>query len=493
MRLTPRDFAQLVEAATQAIFVRDPDDKIQFWNRGAEELYGWRTEEALGRVSHELFHTRFPEPLERIREQLQATGEWSGELVHRRKDGARIVVASHWTLQRDSRGRPQSVIEAGTDVTPRYESRKLLRESEDRFRLLVENVKEYAIYLVDIEGRVSSWNEGARRIKGYRAEEVLGKPFSIFFTPEDNAAGRPAEELRIAARQGRFEAESWRVRKNGERFWAGVVVSPVYDGLGRHVGFAKVTRDLSERKEAEERIDRLLDDLRRSNQDLEQFAFFASHDLKEPLRKISIYTEFLRSGYRGRLDAEADRLIDSILSACGRMRELIAKILDYSRLGRRESLMEPVDLKVCVSEALNELEPAIRATRARIEVEALPAVKARPMDVTRLFVNLIGNALKFVDGHSPKVRIFAEPAGRLWRVAVRDSGIGIDARYIDEIFQPFKRLHHRGKYEGSGLGLAISRRIVELHGGHIWVESEPGKGSTFYFTLPAADESSSGS
>src|SRR5581483_5491361 len=239
MTLAQQDFARMVEAATQAIIVRGLDDNIQFWNHGAEDLYGWRSEEAVGKNIHALFKTRFPEPLERIRETLMRTGEWSGELVHRRRDGARAVVASHWTLIRDGAGKPQSVIEVGTDISPRVEARQSLRESEERFRLLIENVRDYAIYLIDAEGRVSSWNEGARRIKGYRAEEIIGQSYTRFFTPEDQAAGVPAQELRIAAYEGRYETEGWRVRKNGERFWANVIVTPVRDAEGATIGFAK--------------------------------------------------------------------------------------------------------------------------------------------------------------------------------------------------------------------------------------------------------------
>lgn len=487
MTLAQQDFARLVEAATQAIIVRSLDDTILFWNHGAEELYGWSPRDAVGKNSHALFKTRFPEALDAIRERLISEGEWSGELIHQTRDGAQITIASHWTLLRDTVNIPRSIIEVGTDVTPRDEAKRSLLESEERFRLLVENVKDYAIYLIDLQGRISSWNEGARRIKGYRAEEILGQSFSRFFTPEDVAAGKPAAELRIAAREGRFEAEGWRMRKNGERFWAGVVVTPVFDPEKRLLGFAKVTRDLTERKRNEDRIEALVADLKRSNLDLEQFAFFASHDLKEPLRKISIYTEFLRSDYRGRIDDGADRLIDNILSATKRMRELITKILDYARLGRQESVMEPVELETVVREALEALSGFLRETGAIVTVEKLPVVKARPADMLRLFENLLGNALKFHDGDSPKVRVYAEQAGRFWRIGINDNGIGIDRRYLSEIFEPFKRLYHRGRFEGSGLGLAICKRIVEQHGGRIWAESEPGRGSTFYFTLPIAD------
>jgi PAS domain S-box-containing protein len=484
--IAPKEFLRIVDAATQAILVRGLDGAIRFWNHGAQSIYGWTAEEALGKAAHELFQTRFPEPLDAINGRLLRDGEWTGELIHRRRDGPLVVVEAHWTLIRDEAGRPQAVIEVGTDVTPRIRVKETLHASEERFRLLVDSIQDYAIYLMDLEGRVSSWNAGAERITGFRATEIVGQDYARFFAPEDVAANKPATELETARREGRFAGEGWRIRKDGTRFWAGVVLTAARDGAGRLIGFAKVTRDLTERKAAEERQEALVRDLQRSNKDLEQFAFFASHDLQEPLRKISIYGEFLE-GFAPKIDPEAARLVGSMLSATRRMREMISKILEYSRLGREERALEPVDLTVAVGQALADLDSAIKKAGAEIAVDKLPVVKASPSDIGRLLENLIGNAVKFHKASSPKVRVFAERAGAEWKIGVRDEGIGIPAEYVREIFEPFRRLHHRGEFEGSGLGLAICKRIVELHRGRIWVESEAGKGSTFFFTLPAAD------
>ena len=244
----------LLDLAHDSIFVRDINDRITFWNKGATQNYGWTKEQALGQVTHELLKTAFPDSLEQIEAELLAHGSWEGELSHVRADGSRIIVASRWAVQRDADGNPRAVLEINNDITERKRAQAALRLSEERLNLLTQGVKDHAIFMLDTEGRVATWNKGAELLKGYAAEEIIGQHFANFYTPGAIADGTPAQELRIAVEQGYCENEGWRLRKNGSRFWASVMITPLRDKTGHLLGFGKVTRDITVRKEAESKI-----------------------------------------------------------------------------------------------------------------------------------------------------------------------------------------------------------------------------------------------
>ena len=360
-----------------------------------------------------------------------------------------------------------------------------LRQSEQRFSSMLENVRDYAIIFLDLDGRIVSWNKGAERIKGYRAEEIVGQHFSRFYPPADTASGKPEHELQVATSEGRFEDEDWRVRKDGSRFWANVVVSALRDASGRVNGFVKITRDLTARKEAEDKIKRYAEELQRSNQELEHFAYVASHDLQEPLRTVSSFSQLLARRYQGKLHADADEFITFIVDGATRMQALINDLLAFSRIGTRGDPPAPVDWGKILQAAKENLEMAIAESGAVITNDPLPAVVADQTQLTQLFQNLFSNAIKFRRrGESPRIHVSAVRQGGAWQFSVRDNGIGIAPQYFDRIFIIFQRLHGREEYSGTGIGLAICRKIVERHGGRMWVESEPGKGSTFHFTIP---------
>jgi diguanylate cyclase (GGDEF)-like protein/PAS domain S-box-containing protein len=246
--------AGLLDIAHDSIFVRDMDDRITFWSKGAAEKYGWTANEALGQVAHELLKTEFPASVEQINAEFMSQGRWEGELVHTRADQTRITVASRWALQRDAHGDPRVTLEINNDITERRLAENLLQQSDEKLRLLFNGVKDYAILMLDPNGLVTTWNEGAERIKGYRAEEIIGQHFSKFYPPETQAEGLPSLGLKIASEQGRFEDEGWRVRKDGSRFWANVVITALQDAAGKLRGFGKVTRDITERMMAEEAL-----------------------------------------------------------------------------------------------------------------------------------------------------------------------------------------------------------------------------------------------
>ena len=362
-----------------------------------------------------------------------------------------------------------------------------LWRSEERFRLLVESVRDYAIFMLDEKGIVESWNAGAERIKGYKAREIIGRSFEAFYTEEERRAGKPARNLAKAAAEGRYEEEDWRVRKDGSRFWALVVLTALREPSGRLIGFAKVTRDLTERRRAEESLRAALEDLRRSNKELDEYAAFASHDLQEPLRKLSAYSDLLLRRYAGKLDDRAQTYLRYLTDSAARLQQLVRDLLDYSRIGRTaQRPAEPVDLKAVARAVLGDLEVQIKGAGARVEVGSLPRVKGDRALLSQVLQNLVSNAVKYRSGKPPRIKLSSKRRGGAWVVTVADNGIGIEPEYRERIFEPFRRLHGKDAYPGTGIGLAICKKIVELCGGRIWVESAPGKGSAFSFTLPDA-------
>jgi PAS domain S-box-containing protein len=353
--------------------------------------------------------------------------------------------------------------------------------SQESLALVIDSVSDYAIFSLDPEGRVESWNPGAERINGFRAEEIIGEHFSRFYTREDIERGHPAHELEVAAAEGRYAEEAWRLRKDGSRYWANVLITALRSTDGELRGFAKVTRDMSARKRADE-------ELRRSNEELERYAYVASHDLSEPLRAIAGFSGLLRRRFGDRLGTEGEGFVDAIADGVERMQALIDDLLTFSRLDRAARDLAPVATAEVVAESVRALGSAIAETGGRVEVSgSLPVVLGQPSLLGQLFQNLIGNALKFAGEDLPIVVVSAERVGEHWRFSVRDNGIGIDPGDRDRIFDIFERLHGRDEFGGTGMGLAICRKAVELHGGQIWVQSAPDGGTEFRFTLPARE------
>jgi PAS domain S-box-containing protein len=350
----------------------------------------------------------------------------------------------------------------------------------EQLALLVEQVRDYAIFMLNPEGVVATWNRGAERIKGYRADEIIGRHFSTFYTPDAVARDHPAHELELAVKDGVFEEEGWRVRKDGSRFWANVVITALFDGDGTHIGFGKVTRDLTERRALQQ-------DLLRSNADLQRFAALAAHDLAEPLRTIGGFADLVNRRYADQLPAEAGSFLEQIVAGVSRMDALIESLLGYARAGELPPGERFVPLEPVARAVLEDLRAATEAANARVTIEIPPEaeVRAGEYGVALVLQNLVSNALKFSDGPEPKVTISARAREAVWRICVRDYGRGIDPEHAETIFEPFRR-GADSETPGSGLGLTTCRRIVERHGGTIGVDSRPGEGSEFWFTLPKA-------
>jgi PAS domain S-box-containing protein len=356
-----------------------------------------------------------------------------------------------------------------------------LQEELVRLAAIVESSDD-AILSKDLNGTIRTWNAGADRLFGYRAEEVIGQPITRLLPPE-----RIHEEQQILDRllsgQRVEHLETVRVTKDGRRIDVSVTVSPLKDRDGQIFGASKILRDITERKRAEEALQRIADDLARSNKDLEQFAYVASHDLREPLRMVTGFMSLLKDHCQGKLDAKADEYIFFASDAASRMQGLIDDLLAYSRAGRGE-MTERTEIGAALEGVLRTLTVSIKESGAVITHDSLPTVTFNPVELTQVFQNLIGNALTFRGERKPEIHVGAQRQPGGWLLTVRDNGIGIDPQFSDRIFLIFQRLHTREQYPGTGIGLAICKKIVERHGGRIWVESQPAVGSTFCFTIP---------
>jgi len=468
------------------------DGTIRFWNKGAESIYGWSKEEAVGKVIHKLLQTEFPLPIPRLYEALHRTGTWEGELSHVRRDGEQVYVASRWVLQQTANG--ARVLEINTDITIRKQAQSASQRIEERFRLLVEGVKDYGIFLLDPTGHVSTWNAGAQRIKGYLAEEIIGRHFSCFYSQEGIDAGKPEHELKATAEYGRFEDEGWRIRKDGSRFWANVIVTALRDPDGRLLGFSKITRDLTERKMAEDRIARLNAEITERNQgllaanrELESFSYSVSHDLRAPLRSIDGFSAALLEDHADKLDPTAQSYLQRIRAAATRMGQLIDDMIKLARTARVEMSMENVNLSALAQEVARQLHAMQPERKVEFRIQPALVVQGDRNLLRSVLENLLENAWKF-SSKTPEalIELGAEHHGHDLVYFVRDNGAGFDMRYVDKLFGIFQRLHNDKDYSGTGVGLATVQRIIQRHGGKIWAESLPAQGATFYFELPAA-------
>lgn len=382
------------------------------------------------------------------------------------------------------------------DLTPRTAARAGALVGEGW--LLRQQLTDCAIFQLDADGRITSWNARAEQINGYGAADVLGRHVSHLYPDGATQTGQPGRDLETALVEGQFESEGWRVRQDGTRFWASVSIAALREGHGRPSGFVHVMRDVTlwkrlqteqdQRADAQERRseaqDRRTEELIRSNTDLEQFAYIASHDLQEPLRMVSSYVELFAERYKGRIDERADRYIGYVVEGASRMQALIRDLLEYSRVSIKPRTLNAVDGNAVMRDTVTNLRKPIEETGARVTHDHLPTLFADPSQLAQVFQNLVSNALKFCTGRVPTVHVSALLRGAEWVFVVRDNGIGIAPEHTDRIFLLFRQLHPRGLYPGTGIGLAICKKVVERHGGRIWVESQLGVGSAFHFTIP---------
>ena len=363
-----------------------------------------------------------------------------------------------------------------------YQARLEAEEARARLGAIVEFSHD-AIIGESLDGVITSWNLGAEKIYGYSAAEAVGRPTATLILP-----GQPEEITRLMEKVKRGEAvvnrETGCIRKDGEHIQVSLTLSPVKDMEGTIVGASAIGCDITEQKRAGEKLQRTLADLERSNKELEQFAYVASHDLQEPLRMVSSYTQLLARRFEGQLDDKSKKYIAYAVDGAIRMKTLINDLLAYSRVATKGQLLESTDSHAALGEALRNLAVTIEETRAIITNGDLPVVRADGSQLVLLFQNLLSNAIKFQGKDLPHIHVSAQDKGGEWLFAVKDDGIGIEPRHAERVFVIFQRLHTREEYPGTGIGLAVCKRVVERHGGRIWFESQPGNGTTFFFTIP---------
>jgi PAS domain S-box-containing protein len=389
-------------------------------------------------------------------------------------------------------GTVTGVIGVAHDVTERHKAEEALEISERRMRLIVETAYD-AYVAMDREGLIVDWNPQAERVFGWSRQEAIGRSLAETIIPEPMRE-RHMQGLVHYLHTGEGPVLNRRIemralRRGGGEFPVEMTISTMR--FEENVIFSAFIHDISDRVHAKEELERTAEELRRSNEELEQFAYIASHDLQEPLRMVASYTQLLERRYASQLDGVAREFIGYAVDGAKRMQQFISGLLRYSRVGTESRVLEAVTLDEVLATAIANLRIAIEECGAKVESRPLPVVLGDARQLTQLFQNLIGNALKFHKaGEGPRVEVQAEREGDFWRISLRDNGIGLDPKFSDRVFTIFQRLHTREEYEGTGLGLAICKKIVERHGGRIWVESREGEGATFFFTLPAADKAS---
>lgn len=500
-----REQAELLELTHDAIIVRNLRDEITYWNHGAEELYGWRVEEILGKTPQDLLHTLYPNALEEIEAETQERGSWEGELRHSRRDGTVLTVSSRWVLRRDAQGNPDGILESNRDISAKRDAEEARRQSDERnrlneirFRLLIDAVKDYAIISLDADGLVTSWNSGAERLKGYAADEMIGQHVSRLYRKEDIERGNLQNELRQAAAAGHVEGEGWRVRKDGSQFWAEVVTSGLRAADDELIGFVIIDRDISARRAAEKQIQALnleltqrVDELGGVNRELESFSYSVSHDLRAPLRHVDGFARILKEEHSAKMTPEAIIYLDRILTAATHMGQLIDDLLNLAKIGRLELRRERAQIAGLVKQAIAELPPEAKERNIEWWVEPLPELNCDARLLKLIFTNLLSNAVKFTRNQANAViEVGSRVTDGQATIFVRDNGVGFDMQYADKLFGVFQRLHRQEDFEGTGIGLATVQRIVRRHGGEIWAESQLNSGTTFFFTLGPRSEAS---
>ncbi|MFL6696707.1 MAG: PAS domain S-box protein [Vitreoscilla sp.] len=506
LRRSEERFRLLVDSVRDyAIFMLDPKGHVLTWNAGAERFKGYRADEIIG--SH---FSRFypPEALARglPEEELETAakvGSFEDEGWRVRKDGSLFWANVVITAMRDETGTLIGYAKVTRDLTQRRNHEEALRQSEERFRLMVEGVADYAIFMLDVNGRVATWNVGAQRIKGYSADDIIGQHFSIFYPQDVKESGWPEHELREAADKGRFVDTGWRVRKDGSTFWANVTITAVRDESGRLLGFAKLTRDMTESKRfeaiemANQHREEILDAERnariaaqRATRVKDEFLATLSHELRTPLSSILGWTQILLKGI-ATSPADQRRAIEVIDRNARAQVQLIDDLLDLSRImtGKLRLDLQQVSMLDVVQAAIDSAEPAASAKEIRLRSMLDPSRMMINGDSSRLqqvVWNLLTNAIKFTP-RGGQVQVLLQRVNSHIELSVSDTGIGIPDSFIGQVFDRFSQRDGSSTraHGGLGLGLAICRQLVELHGGTIRASSPgEGQGSTFSVELP---------
>ncbi|MES2467796.1 MAG: PAS domain S-box protein [Verrucomicrobiota bacterium] len=486
-------FRAVAEAANDAIISADHQGNIIGWNQGARTIFGYEEEDVQGAPLTVLMPERYRAAHLNGLERFKATGEarvigHTAELHGLRRSGAEFPIELSLSTWEAEGARFFSAILR--DLTDRKQVEAELKRLTDRF-LLATGAAQIGVWDFDPVNNLLIWDDQMFRVYGTSRDQFTGafEAWAATVHPDDLAA--EAAKVQQALRgEIEFDTDFRVIWPDKSIHYIKAMATVQRDALGQAVKMIGCNWDISRERYAAEELKRTVEELARSNAELEQFAYVASHDLQEPLRAVAGCVELLEKDYHGKFDAGADELLRHAVDGATRMQTMIRDLLAYSRVGTRAQPFVEVDCQAALDLALTNLSTAIHESGAVITHDPLPALMADPTQLAQLFQNLIGNGIKFRSGRPPEIHVGAQRQDEGWLFSVRDNGIGIEPQYLDRIFVIFQRLHTRAEYPGTGIGLAICKRIVERHGGRISVESEPGKGSTFFFTLPdKADQS----
>jgi len=477
----------IVDSSDDAIVSKDLNGVITSWNRSAERMFGYTAAEAIGQYVATLLI-----PADRQEEEPGILARLRrGERVHhfetkrRRKDGTLLDISLTISPVKDPSGRIIGASKIARDITDNKRLERILVGSEARFRQLADAMPQI-VWTARGDGSVDYYNSRWYEFTGFEKETCGEASWEALMHPDDLEGWREAWDHSVSS--GEPYSIEYRLfdRRQGRWRWFVARAVSARESEGGAVKWFGSCTDIDEQKHVQ-------DDLRRANYDLEQFAFTASHDLQEPLRSIKIYSELLSRRHGDLINPEAREFLKFLQDGATRMEQLVRDLLSYTRASAIEQKDETVDAEEALGAALANLSGAIAETGATVTAEPLPTIPAHTLHLQQLFQNIIGNAIKYRSpDRVPAVHVTAHKKNGFWAFAVSDNGIGIDRQYKENVFGLFKRLHTTDQYSGTGIGLAICRRIVDRYGGRIWVESEPGKGSTFRWTLPAGNSSPRG-
>jgi PAS domain S-box-containing protein len=479
--------AHLLDLANDTIMVLDLNDTITYWNQGAQRLYGFSSAEAIGQCVHSLLKTEFPKPLEEIKEAVFKDGYWHGELVHSRRDGTCVAVASSWTLQRDETGKPLAYLEITQDITERKRSEAALRKSEELYRTLVKNFPNGAVFLFDHDLRYNIAEGTGLATVGLESEALIGKTIWETLPPETAQLLEPIYREALVGKATVTEIPFT------DRLYR-IYVLPVTNENGEVFSGMTMSQDITESKKAEEALRSRADELARMtaalaqttailekrNAELDQFAYIVSHDLKAPLRAIANLSEWIAEDLEDHLTEETRHQVRLMHNRVHRMEALINGLLKYSRSGRIRTELELVDVEVLLAEVIDSLAPPPEFT---VKVmPGMPTLWTERLPLEQVFANLISNGIKHNHRRNGQIVISVEEQIDFYEFAVADNGSGIAPEFHEKVFVMFQTLEARDKVENTGIGLAIVKKIIEERGGTISLESEQNQGATFRFT-----------